>query len=783
MGAGCAALFVALPASAEETHIVRIPATSLNEAIKLLSAQTRSSIALATPALGDLRVSRVSGRMSTGQALRRMLTRLPVDIVAIDASTFRLRSATVRPERPRQIAVRAVREPRARPKAPRPTDRAAVADIVVTAAKRDVGARRFPGSLQIVTGADLAFSESVGTEALGRAVTSLNMTHLGSGRDKLFLRAVGDSSFSGHSQATVGQYFGEARLNYSGPDPDLRPYDVKNVQLLMGPQGTLYGAGSLGGIIRIEPNLPDLDKFGARVTGSLSATRSGGPGTEIAAMANLPLRPGSAGLRVMGYRVRDGGYIDDVGRAARNSNALSVTGGRAMIAFAPNQDWRIDLSAVGQDIEARDAAYADRRLAPLSRTSAIAQPYSNRFRLLSTTLKRSGDTEAVVSLSRSYSRLSEISDASEPLPDKISLTRRDAALVTALDGRLSRSDPQALAWLVGASVIESRTKSRSSLAYREGQSADARASVSIQEQTLYGEASESLGPMLVTVGGRVSHRSSKGEISTSSRDESTFELRNQGWRFLPAVSLFVDLPSDTGLFLRYAQSYRPPTVAVTPDDARLLAGDRYAAWEFGMRLMPREGRTVTGSLSFSRGRWRNVQADVLNETGYLTAMNIGDAKLATLEADIRWMLMPTVQLDAGMTLNHASVRNDRPSTIILPESSLPNVPDVNAQIALRLSSPEHARHPFRISARLRYVGRSKFGIGPILGREQGDFPELDVEASVDVHAVRLFVAAKNLLGSNGNRFAFGSIAQPNLDELYVPQAPRALRLGISMDLP
>lgn len=109
-------------------------------------------------------------------------------------------------------------------------------------------------------------------------MTAVASTYLGAGRNKLFIRGIADSSFTGPTCATVGQYFGDLRLSYNAPDPDLRLADLAAVEVLEGPQGTLYGAGSLGGLIRLVPNAPDPTRFSGSAMLGGSATTHGAPG-------------------------------------------------------------------------------------------------------------------------------------------------------------------------------------------------------------------------------------------------------------------------------------------------------------------------------------------------------------------------------------------------------------------------------------------------------------------------------------------------------------------------
>lgn len=81
----------------------------------------------------------------------------------------------------------------------------------------------------------------------------------------------------GGSQATVGQYLGEVQLNYSAPDPNLALYDIASVELLEGPQGTLYGTGALGGVMRVTPKPPELGRWSGAVGWGRRGSHMAGP--------------------------------------------------------------------------------------------------------------------------------------------------------------------------------------------------------------------------------------------------------------------------------------------------------------------------------------------------------------------------------------------------------------------------------------------------------------------------------------------------------------------------
>src|SRR3546814_16485330 len=121
------------------------------------------------------------------------------------------------------------------------------------------------------------------------------------------------------------------------------------------------------------PNAPNLVRAGGQISAGLSATQHGDPGGDLAAMINLPVVTEKIALRVVGYGVQDGGYIDDVLRDRHDVNRIRTHGGRAALRFAPDENWTIDLTGVFQRNAGDDAQYAAKAYGDLKRASAVAR--------------------------------------------------------------------------------------------------------------------------------------------------------------------------------------------------------------------------------------------------------------------------------------------------------------------------------------------------------------------------------------------------------------------------
>ncbi|MEJ8630821.1 hypothetical protein P0F65_14985 [Sphingomonas sp. I4] len=256
--------------AAAQTLAIDLPAGSVSAQVLALGRLARVSVVVTDPRLWSKPVPALRGRMSALAALRLIAARCGGEVEPIDAALFRLV--------PKRTPLPRARPARPRPPVPampppeplRPISSWWAASVTCRSVASRVRSCGFPVGIW-----NLAVS---GTERLTSRLSTVASTYLGAGRNKLFIRGIADSSFTGPSQATVGQYFGDLRLSYNAPDPDLRLADLAAVEVLAGPQGTLYGAGSLGGLIRLVPNPVELDRTSGSVAIGASATQHGAPG-------------------------------------------------------------------------------------------------------------------------------------------------------------------------------------------------------------------------------------------------------------------------------------------------------------------------------------------------------------------------------------------------------------------------------------------------------------------------------------------------------------------------
>ncbi|EQA97351.1 TonB-dependent receptor domain-containing protein [Sphingobium baderi] len=793
------AIAAATPARAADRQTIDLAPGRLGEAAITLGRQTGASIGMSDQSLAGIATPAVRGHMSAEAALKRLLKGSDASIRRIDERTFRIVRAS----------------PPARPAPRHPTGAASVppppppAEIVVTASKRDLPLPRYAGMVDLVDASLFDGGEAAGgTAALLSRVASLSSTHAGAGRNKLFIRAMADSGVAGPTQATTGQYLGDMRLNYAAPDPDLRLYDMRGVEVLEGPQGTLYGAGSLGGIVRVIPNAPNLGEAGGQMSTGLSATQHGDPGGDLSAVLNLPILPEKIALRVVGYGVQEGGYIDDRARDRRDVNRTRIYGTRAALRVVPDEDWTIDVSGLYQRIDGRDAQYATRGAGRLTRDSSVAQPYHSDYLLLNARVERQwGDLRFVSSTGYVRDILSESYDATQPGGPPALFRQRNKVEIFSTENRLVRDLDNGLGWILGASYLESTSdihRSLTSYGIMESQhqiipgvpmlgrgmaATTTGVRNRIKEATIFAEASfEPVEGLIATLGGRLTNSRLSGEandpISTLAAADIAYaeaQADRSETIFLPSASLLTDAIPGVTLYARFQQGFRPGGLAMDDQRIERFRNDRVSTLEAGFRkgVPGRDPVAISANLAYTD--WRDIQADVTDRIGLPTTANVGNGRIYTIEGRIVLRPMPKITLDASMIYNDS--RLDQPAQFLRMLSydgrrlSLPNVADLSGRLAVDYRTPVNGLLSLHLSASARYVGKSRLGVGPILGREQGDYVDTALSASLTRGPAELSLSLANLLDSNGNRFSLGTPFDLRTD-YYTPLRPRTVRIGL-----
>lgn len=220
-------------------------------------------------------------------------------------------------------------------------------EIVVTALKRSTNLQDTPISISAVTGAALANSGVQSIADLNSSVPSLTFEDGGPSNRRVVIRGIRAAG-----EPTVGTYYDETPVTGSigagndsgGSTPELRLFDVERVEVLRGPQGTLYGSGSMGGTLRVIYQKPTFNTEGA-VDASLSDTRYGGLNYEGSAMVNVPIVDDKVAVRAVGFYRNANGYIDNTTLNIKNINDNKSYGGRFLLRLQPTEALTVDAAA------------------------------------------------------------------------------------------------------------------------------------------------------------------------------------------------------------------------------------------------------------------------------------------------------------------------------------------------------------------------------------------------------------------------------------------------------
>lgn len=783
---------------------VAIPPRAYADALIDLGLQTNVSI-LGTSSCGSGGRAELTGRYTLDEALSRLLAGAPCRYRIIDPRTVRI---TVAPPAP-PLATAPERDP------PRPPS--LVAEVVVTATKRPVAMDSLPAGVSAVSGRQIA---TTGAVDVGRTVGQLAgvlSTNLGPGRDKLLIRGLSDGAFTGRTRSTVGTYLDETPINYNAPDPDLRLVDIDRIEVIRGPQGALYGSGAVAGIYKIVTNRPDLEALRAGVLGGVSWTQGGERSHEIEGYVNLPLVKDRVGVRIVGYRDKLGGYLDDVNLRIADVDQTRRSGGRLALRVEISPAWSFDALAASQTLRSNDTQYISvpvavqavgsapvrpgSRPAPAARSNRIREAHNNDFDYVGATLRGAFEWGAVSSsvsyvhhvFSSQYDATATLSNFSgfnaTDLGVYVEANRSDLLVqdLVVTSNRAGRFD-----WLVGlygANTVERAPSTLSiltarptvSTAYQETRKDRTR------ELALYGEGAYDLGQgWTATLGGRIfeSRVHTTAAIAVTLPSGPRFFDQSRTFKgFSPKISLQKEFAGGDLVYALITEGYRPGgfnSSGLLPIRAArtTFGADRLRNYEVGAKFRRLDGRISVRTAAYY-DEWSNIQTDRYRTSGLAYVANVGDARIWGLEAEatVDWPFGLSLQVNG--LLSNSQIENPSRDFDAPVAGDLPGVPKVSGGILAVYARPLSNDLTLRLIGEASYIGRADLSFDASLASQTDQYLRARLSADIGTEAWRVTAFVNNPFNDAGDTFAYGNPFSFGQVRQVTPQRPRTVGVRVA----
>ena len=399
-----------------------------NETLTTLAEKTKTQLLFPYDQLAAIQTNPLDGRYSFRRALRAMLrgTNLrasydqqgTVVIYVVNTASPNIDANTERPPHtePSQKAIEAKRkkhqglENRQIP----------IEEIFVTSRKRSESIRDVPFSIAAQTEATIFLSGAQDMSDLARGISGLTFIDLGPGQNQIAIRGVSSGQVVRDQpgiKEQVGVYLDETAISMALFTPDLDFFDMKRVEVLRGPQGTLFGSGSLAGTVRYISNAPDTTEASINTEATLATTKGGDTTQSLKAVFNLPFKNKKAAIRAVAYYNELPGYIDALrpdGTVTRNINKGTKFGGRIALAAQITEQLSITPRLVYQNLETGGFPRVDLfnvlanpftrsrpavSLGPNQQYTQLNESLDDEFLLVDTVIKYEWDSASLTSVS------------------------------------------------------------------------------------------------------------------------------------------------------------------------------------------------------------------------------------------------------------------------------------------------------------------------------------------------------------------------------------------------
>jgi iron complex outermembrane receptor protein len=691
-------------------------------------------------------------------------------------------------------------ERQGRPRSDPAATTASIEEIVVTATKRSQLLSDVPLAVQAVTAEDLYMLGARSFSDYSRTLAGVQVMDVGTGRDQIFIRGVAAPQGYIGMESAVGVYLDDVPISEGMNQPDLNLYDVDRIEVLRGPQGTLYGSASLGGTIRIITNQPKIDVVEGTFDTEFSGTQHGGFNPAYSATLNLPIVSDLMAVRGVIYGRNPSGFIDDPTLGKTGVNDEDTYGGRLALRVIPNDRLTIDLKAMDQHTHQGGDNFADSAggsYVRLDQYRNIPEPFIDSSQIYNGTIAY-GAPSFTVNSSTSFSRRRR--DINNDFTGLNFLG--DGAVTPSYQRYIAESFTQELrvssvqvkpfSWLVGAYFNRTSDNFFQSIdsvgagalfGLPSDNVAQLAQTSTDKQKALFGEIGYSPIDRLTLTGGiRVADLTLD---SASLRDGLLIGavLQNAGTTTqhasAPKANISWNFTPDTLAYIQAAKGYRIGGVNAT---IQTLNGFVFptsyrpdSLWNYEVGF---KGTALSRRLSFDADvfyiDWKNIQLD-LQQSGIDYFANAGNALSQGVELQGALQWTDHLQVGGQVTYTDAKLTSTTPG-VGNDGERVPFVPRFSGSVFAEYATTTALGRAY---ARLdtQYVGTAFTGFGEIGNYSYGDYGLTNVKIGLDRENWRVALFGKNVFDRRATLFAqpyyAGVINSPNAESVTVAR-PRTV---------
>ncbi len=650
------------------------------------------------------------------------------------------------------------------PDASKPADAAILDTVTVTAGRRVQRQQDVPYSVQAIDANTIRNDDLQDFQDFVATVPGLNYGNGGSGRSDIYLRGVSSPSVG---QSTVGLYLDEIPLAFAGFQPDLNLFDMERIEILKGPQGTLYGEGALGGAVKLISNKPNASRFEATVEGTYSSTAGGQSNDDFNGMLNLPLLEGRLALRLVAGRHDDGGWIDNPRIGERDVNSGRGDSTRAELRFTPTGSLDVLLTYISQHSHSDAEPFIDYGSTQYGiQNRAFDEWSTDRITTYNLTVNyttRLGTwTLASSSTHRTLAEYLDLETSAAQLDDAFGVTglvipnqQISFFNVDSDELRFTSAADGPFKWVAGAffkdrrEPFDSHVPTPAVILPVLGPSLyDNEVGTNDKERAVFGEATYDATTQLhLTVGGRFSHETDHvrsdlyvfyaGQVPTQIGDASYNS-------FTPRVALSYDLSKSNTVYATVAKGYRSGganyQIDPTQGDPLTYNPDSVINYELGTKASWL-GERMFSELAVYHMDWKDVQLFQQSPDG-ARSYTVNGGKAASNGLELTLSARPTEHLDlaAGAALIHATYRTAVPLAGVVEGDRLPFSPSASFNFSAGYKAPLSGSLDGFLRAEYQHIGSrlssSRFEID--------GYGNLDLRAGLAWKHCTLTLFAKNL---------------------------------------